>query len=244
MAIKGKGKTRGRQAARAPRRAPVEVKPPLFLRRGVQVSCAFVAGLLLMVLVVWITDGLRQQRADDKAATQASEQRAAGQKWKSQVEGALGKVGTLSPGQPPVVFSNLATAVSGLRKGDVPHGAAAVLTQAQADAKLAIDPLKNYDLTSQVRDIGMDEGQASWFLNSQTRIVEALELYEQAAKNAALAIDAPDDQRAALADSVAAIQTKAAQILREGWSDYTNALASVNIVETPPLTSLTGPSGP
>jgi ferric-dicitrate binding protein FerR (iron transport regulator) len=101
MAIKGKGKTKGRQPARAPRRAPVEVKPPFFMRRRVQVVLAFVAGILAMMLAVWITNGLRQQRADDKAATEAAQQRAAGQKWKTQVESEFGKIGTISPGAPP-----------------------------------------------------------------------------------------------------------------------------------------------
>jgi hypothetical protein len=247
MAIKGKGKTKGRQASRAPRRAPIEVKPPFFLRRRVQVSLAFVAGLLLMVFAVWVTNYLRQQRADDKAATQAAtqgpKQRAAGQKWKSQVEGALGRVGTLSPGAPPALFPDLATTIAALQKGHIPDGAAATLKKARADAKAALDPLKAYKLTDSVRDIGMDAEQVSWFLNSQTRIVEALELYEQVAANAALAIDAPDDQRAAIADGAAAIQDRASEILQDGWTDYNNALGSVQIVQSPPLTSLTGPTG-
>jgi hypothetical protein len=242
MAIKGKGKTRGRQPVRAPRRAPIVVKPPLFLRRWVQVCLAFVAGILVMMLVIWVTNGLRQQRDDDKAAAQASEQRAAGQRWKSQVEGALGKVGTLSPGAPPALFPDLATTIAGLQKGGVPDGAAAILKQARADAKLAIDPLRTYDLTGQIRDIGMDGEQVSWFLNSQTRIVQALELYAQAAANAILAIAAPDDQRAAIADAAAAIQDKASEILQGGWEDYQNALGAVQIFDSP-LTSLTGPSG-
>jgi hypothetical protein len=242
MAIKGKGKTKGRQPARAPRRAPIEVKPPFFLRRRVQVVVAFVAGFLAMMLVVWITDGLRTQRADDKAATEASQQRAAGQKWKTQVEGSLGKVGTLSPSAPPVLFPDLATTITGLQKGTVPDGAAATLKKTQADAKAAIDPLKAYKLSDSVRDIGMEEGQVSWFLNSQTRFVQSLELYQQAAVIAALAIDAPADQRAATADSASDLQAKASEILQDGWSDYQNALGSVQIFESP-LTSLTGPSG-
>lgn len=242
MAIKGKGKTKGRQPARAPRRAPVTVKPPFFVRRWVQISLALVAGFLLMVFVVWVTNYLRQERADATAATQASEQRAAGQKWKSQVEGALVKVGTLSPGAPPVLFPDLATTVSGLQKGKLPDGAAATLKKAQADAKLALDPLEKYVLTDQVRDIGMDEGQVSWFLNSQTRIVQALKLYEQAATQAVLAIAAPDDQRAAIANSAAAVQDRAAEIFQDGWGDYQNALGSVQILDDP-LPSLTGPTG-
>jgi hypothetical protein len=246
LAIKGKGKTKGRQMARAPRRAPVEVKQPLFLRRWVQVVLAFLAGLLLMVFAVWVTNYLRQERVDEQAATQASQQRAAGQKWKTQVEGALGKVGSISPGAAPAVFPDLAATISGLQKGTVPDGAKSTLEQAQADAKRARDPLKSFDLTGQVRDIGMGAEQVSWFLNSQTRIVQALELYTQAAADAELAIAAPDDQRAAIADAAAGVQATAAEILQQGWQDYQNALAAVEIAESPlvPLTGATGATGP
>ena len=181
MAIKGKGKTKGRQPARAPRRAPVEVKPPFFLRRRVQVTLAFVVGILVMLLAIWITNGLRKQNADEEATKQASQQRAAAEQWKTQVESSLGKVGTLSPGAPPAVFPDLATTITALQKGSVPDGAAATLRQAQADAKTAIDPLKAYKLSDQIRDTGMTEGQVNWFLNSQTRFVQSLELYSQAA---------------------------------------------------------------
>lgn len=242
MAIKGKGKTKGRQPARAPRRAPVEVKPPFLMRRRVQVLLAFVAGILAMMLAVWITNGLRQQRADDKAATEAAQQRAAGQKWKTQVESEFGKIGTISPGAPPALFPDLTTTIAALQKGNVPDGATSMLTTTQAGAKSAAANLKAYKLADSVRDIGMDEGQVSWFLNSQARYVQALQLYEQAAVIAALAVDAPDEQRADIADSAAAIQKEADAALQAGYSDYQNALASVQIFDSP-LTSLTGPTG-
>jgi len=243
MAIKGKGKTKGRQPARAPRRAPVEVTPPFFLRRRVQVSIAFIVGILVMMLAVWITNGLRQQRVDDKAATEASQQRVAGQKWKSEVEGAFGNVGTISPGAPPALFPDLATTIAALQKGKVPDGATSTLTTAQAGAKSSAAQLDSYKLADSVRDIGMDEGQVSWFLNSQARSVQALKLYEEAAVIAALAVDAPDAQRADIADSAAAIQKQAEAALQAGFNDYQNALASVQIFDSP-LTSLTGPTGP
>ena len=130
------------------------------------------------------------------------------------MESSLGKVGTLSPGAPPAVFPDLATTITALQKGSVPDGAAATLKQAQADAKTAIDPLKAYKLSDQIRDIGMTEGQVNWFLNSQTRFVQSLELYSQAAALAALAIDAPKDQRTAIADSASDLQGKASEILQ------------------------------
>jgi hypothetical protein len=49
MAIKGKGKTKGRAPAGAPRRTPVDVPVPFFLRRRVQVLLGFEKPLVAMV---------------------------------------------------------------------------------------------------------------------------------------------------------------------------------------------------
>jgi hypothetical protein len=243
MAIKGKGKTRGRQPVRAPRRAPVEVKAPFFLRRGVQLSVALIAGFLVMMLLVWVTNGLRQQRADKKTKTEASQGRAAAEKWKSSVEGALGTLGTTSPGTAPVLLTPIGTMITALQKGDVPKAAAATLQTAQDQAKAAADPLDAYKLVDQISGKGMSEGQVDWFLNSQKRIVQALELYRESAATAALAIDAKGGQRKAIAARALDIKATADAILKDGWSDYQNALASVGIVQTPTLTGLPGVTG-
>jgi hypothetical protein len=244
MAIKGKGKTRGRQPARAPRRAPVEVKTPLFLRRGVQISVAAIAGFLVMMLLVWVSNGLRQQRADKKATTEASQQRAAAEKWKSTMEGTLGTLGTLSPGTDPVLLSQIGTAITALQKGDVPKGAAAALQTAQDQAKAAADPLDAYGLVDQIGGKGMSSGEVDWFLNSQKRIVQALELYRESAALAALSIDATGGQRKAIAARALDIKAAADAILKDGWSDYQNALASVGIAQPPAVPGLPNATGP
>lgn len=244
MAIKGKGKTRGRQPTRAPRRAPVEVKAPFFQRRGVQVSSSIVASVLVMIFLIWVTNGLRQQRADKKAKTEASEQRAAAEKWKSIVEGALGSLGTITAGADPVLLSQVGTAITALQKGDVPKGVAGELQTAQGQAKSAADPIDAYALVDQITGKGMSEGQVDWFLNSQRRIVQALELYRESAATAALAIDATGAQRKAIAARALDIKATADAILKDGWSDYQNALGSVGIVQTPALAGLTGATGP
>lgn len=243
MAIKGKGKTRSRQPARAPRREPVEVKAPLFLRRRVQIAVALVAGFFLMMFLVWATNGLRKQRANKKATTEASQQRAAGERWKSTVEGALGTLGTLSPGTDPVLLTQIGTMITALQKGDVPKGAATTLRAAQDQAKAAADPLDAYKLVDQISSKGMSEGQVDWFLNSQKRIVQALELYRESAATAALAIDATGAQRTAIAARALDIKATADALLKDGWSDYQNALGSVSIVQTPALTGLPGLTG-
>ena len=175
--------------------------------------------------------------------TEASEQRAAAEKWKSTVEGALGPLGTLSPGTEPVLLSSLGSVITALQKGEVLKGAATALQDAQDQAKSAADPLHAYALVDQISGKGMSEGQADWFLNSQKRIVQALELYGESAATAALAVDATGAQRKAIASQALDIKATADEILKDGWSDYQNALASVNIVQTPALTGLTGPPG-
>lgn len=243
MAIKGKGKTRGRQPARAPRRAPVEVKTPFFLRRRVQIFVALIAGFLMMMFLVWATNGLRKQRADKMATTEASDQRTAAEKWKTTVEGALGTIGTLS-GAEPVLLSQIGTTITALQKGDVPKGTADTLQAAQDQAKSAADSLTAFGLRDQVGDKGMSTGQVEWFLNSQQRIVQALELYRESAATAALAIDATGGQRKAIAARALNIKVIADAILKDGWSDYQNALGSAGIVQAPSLTGLTGATGP
>lgn len=233
MAIKGKGRTRGRQVARAPRRAPIEVKPPFFLRRWVQVSLAFTAGILLMVLGVWVTNGLRQQRARDRAKADAADQRTAALRWQSEVEGALGKVGTLTPGAPPSVLPAIGDTIGALQKGKVPAGAAETLRTAREDARGAIDPIQAFALADDLRGKGFDQGEVNYFLNSQERLVEALQLYQRAAAIAARAAVARADERTAIAEQAAGVQASGDQILQEGWADYQQALFAGGIAQTP-----------
>jgi hypothetical protein len=233
MAIKGKGKTKSRPPARAPRREPVEVKPPFFMRRRVQVIGAFVAGILVVLLGVWVTNGLRQQSVDDQATADASKQRTAGLAWQSTVETAIGAIGTISPGAPPAILPTVGTTIAAIQKGNVPPDAAKTLQQAQDDAQGAIDAIKKVKLSDEVRDKGFSVAEVNYFLNSQTRLIEALQLYSRAAAVAAIAADASGDTQTALADEAASIQATADQILQEGWSDYEQALFSSGISQSP-----------
>lgn len=233
MAIKGKGRTRGRQVARAPRRAPIEVKPPFFMRRRVQVSLAFTAGILVMLLAVWVTNGLRQQGAKDRAKAEAAKQRTAALRWQTEVEGVLGKVGTLAPGAPPTLLPTIGPTIGTLQKGKLPPGAAASLKTAQGDAQGAIGPLQKFALADDLRGKGFDQGEVNYFLNSQKRLVEALQLYQRAAAIAARAAVAKADERRAIADQAAAVQATGDQVLQEGWADYQQALFAGGISQTP-----------
>jgi len=239
MAIKGKGKTKSRQPARAPRRTPVDVPPPFFLRPRVQAAIAFVAGVLVMILVIWVTNGLRAQHARSKTKTAASQQRTASLKWQSEVQTALGALGTLGQTPtPPTILSAIGTTIGGMQKGAVPKGAVSALTTASGQASTASDSLTKFDLRDAIANKGFDVGQVDDFLNSQTRFGDALQLYEQAAAIAILAAKDGGAQLKALASRAASVKTSADTLLKEGWTDYQNALADGGLAQTP-----LGPTG-
>ncbi len=214
-----------------------KVKLSVFDRVWVPVWLAFAGGVLLTLLLASVADVLPQHAANGVAGAHAAFRSASGSKWRDQIEAALGKVGSLSANAPPALFPNLTALISDLQKGQVPGGAVATLRHFQAEAKLAVDALDHYDLTGQVRGYGMSEGQASWFLNSQTRIVQALEIYKEATTTSILAIAAPRDRREAIAEIAGKIRIMAAGILRDGWIDYEDALRSVQISGSSPTTA-------
>ena len=236
MAIKGKGKTRTRQVARAPRHEPVEVKPPLLMRRWVRVVGAGVAGALIVMLVVWVTNGLRADRAKKDAVAQASSQRAAGLKWQSELEGQIRSAGgAVVPGSPtaPTMFTPVGDAISGLQRGDPPATAAKDLSTAQDQAKAASDALTKFALSDAIRSKGFDVATVNYFLNSQKLVAASFDLYREAAGLAALALDANGAQQKAVVTHAANVKASADALFQQGWSDYQQALYAAHISQTP-----------
>jgi hypothetical protein len=251
MAIKGKRKPKSKPVARAPKRAPVQVTPPWPRRRWVQVTAAFVVGLFVMTLFVWITNGLRQDRANADAAASASAQADAATKklkaataWQTAADGALSQVGTLNQGLPPTVFADMSAAIDTMdTKGTVPAGAEQTLTDAQAAAKKAVDTLTAFDLVGTIRNKGFNELQAAAFTNSKERMIEGLQLYGQAAEVAALAAKATDPAQAEKLSKVAAdLRDSAALVFNAGWQEYQSALRAGGVANIPagPIPGLPG----
>jgi hypothetical protein len=187
-----------------------------------------------MILLIWVTNGLRQQHARSKARSAASQQRAATLQWQREVEATLGKLGTLAQGPaPPTILSSIAAMIGGMERGTVPKGAVATLTTATSDASTAIAGLAKFALRDTVANKGFDVGQVDDFLNSQTRFQDALQLYQRAAAIAVLAAQAKGAQIAALATQAAGVKGSADKLLGEGWTDYQNALSDGGLVQTP-----------
>lgn len=244
MAIKGKGKTRSRPVARAPRRLPVEVKPAFFARRWIQISGALAGGVLLMVVLVWATNGLRTEHARNRHKADLVRERAAVQAWQGQVQAAIGKLGSASPGSQPAILPDLTTALASLGKGTVPGGAAQTLRTDAGNAQAAAGLLDKYDLVKQIRSKGFNVTQVNYLLNSQTKMVEGLQLYVQAATLArgAVAAKGPGAVKAAAAQATA-VQKLAEKIFNEGFSDYSQVLPTVGLFQQPQAPSIPGLGG-
>src|SRR2546421_6886850 len=119
MAIKGKGKTKPRAVTRAPRPVPVKVKPHFFGRSWVQLTVAVIAGMGLVLLLVWVTNGLRREQHTKEAAARRLEVAKVIKQWKTTVDGAVSKVNdgaAAAQTGAPTIFPNLSTAIDSLAK--------------------------------------------------------------------------------------------------------------------------------
>ena len=117
MAIKGKGKTKPKQPARAPKRGPVPVPKPFAQRTWVRVMASFIAGVFLVSMCWWVWEGLDKNRNQKAAAADLSQQQQAIAAWKATLEATLSTVGQVQGAAPPQVAPTLAPAIDAIAKG-------------------------------------------------------------------------------------------------------------------------------
>lgn len=237
MAIKGKNRTKNRtkHVARAPRREPVVVKPPLFNRRWVQITAAFVVGFFVMMLLVWVTNNLRADRISNDADAAASKRRTAATAWQAEVESETGKIGTAGQqGGPPTVFESMSTALDGMKKGKPPKDAAVTLKSASDDAAAFVSALTKFDLTTTITNHGLSALQATTFTDSKDRLITSIGLYQRAADVGAQALEATGSQADALTTIAVGLRDSAQTQLQQAWTDYTEALVAGGIYVSAP----------
>jgi hypothetical protein len=233
MAIKGKTKTKGkRPQARAPRREPVPIPKPVYARRWIQVTAAFLLGVGVLLFAAWVRGNLRNDRARDKAAQDLATQRQVVQEWKGVVERQIGTVGQIQTGtpQPPVVASAVTSALTTLANGQDRGVTAKTLSQTRTALKGAAHQIETYALSEAVAGKGFGGGPAEFLLTSQTDLASALHAYEDAARLAMLALAADTDLRKDIAAAAQDVATRAAGLLQTGWNQYQNALGSVQLL--------------
>jgi hypothetical protein len=235
MAIKGKGRTRARQPIRAPRREPVAVPVPFMRRRGVQLTAAFIAGLLVFWGGIWLTNGLRAERASEEEQAAELRRRQAGAAWNDLVKEQIGTIGSFTEGRPPVILPQVAEGLRQLGKANPPEGVADDLETAAADAKEAADAIAGFDLIGTLRDKGFDQVAILRFIAARDALVTTIELSRQAALLGAVAADLEGSERDDVLEQAEAALAQADIALQRFYQEHTEAMAAAGTRQAPSL---------
>jgi hypothetical protein len=235
MAIKGKGRTRTRQPIRAPRRGPVPVPLPFARRKGVQLTAAFVAGLLVFWGGIWLTNGLRAERTNEEERVAALRRRQAGAAWNDLVKEQVGTIGTLQEGRPPVILPEVRDGLRELGRADPPKETASDLQTAAADAKEVAGTIAGFDLTGTIRDKGFDEAAVLRFIAARDELVSAIDLTRKAALLGVVAADLEGRERIEVLEQAEALLVDVDTAVGRFYQDHTAAMSAAGIVQQPTL---------
>lgn len=244
MAIKGKGRSKSKPAARAPKRAPVAVPIPFTQRRWVQRTAFFILGVLVVSGFVWLMNGLRKNDAESQATNVASSKRTAAQAYRSAVEDAVGTVAVVTPGVPPAAFAEMGDTLQQMKQGTPPDDAADVFATASKDAAAAAAAITKYDVGTKIDDKGFIATETIAFTDSSQQIVQALRLYQHAADVGKVAAESSGPEAQQLTDVAQGLFDDAQTMMTQGWSSFLSALSAGGIVDPPANAGIPGlPTG-
>jgi hypothetical protein len=227
VAIKGKSrsKAKGKQVSRAPRREPVRVKPPFFMRRWVQITTSAVAGALAVLLVFWVVRGLHNDRATNEKNAANAKRVAAASKWETAVGGALSPVATQGQsGAPPNLFVGLGPSLAALAGGTAPKGTAASIKKVTDGVTTASAALAKFNLATTMKDQGFTAAEINSFIYAQALIDQSLTLYGKSAASAKLALAAQGGARKQLAAAALADLESGTALFQQGWQGLLEGL--------------------
>lgn len=224
MAIKGKGKTRAKQVARAPRREVVPVKPPFAQRTWVKATAAFIAGVFLVSMCWWVWENLDQDRNAQKAADARTQQQQTIQAWRTELQTDLADVAQVQGGSVPQIATAVQPALDALGKGNDPGVTAADMRTLAGQLDGAADKLAKFSIADAITDHEdvFTKDQVQVMTAAHAEIVAALRSFAVAATLTSLAIAAPEDQQDLVAAADEAMKT-GQDLLTSGWTKYANA---------------------
>jgi hypothetical protein len=230
MAIKGKGRTKTRQVARAPRREPIKVKTPFFTRRWVQLAGAALAGAAVILLSFWVFNGLTKDHKATTTAAQARSKLQAADKWRALVQSSLAGISTQNQGAPPSMLPDASAVTVALSKGQkLSASAQAVLDKASLQAKKTAAALEAFDIAGTISGKGFSADAAQAFIDSKYDMVQALGLYSQSADLSVKALQATGAERKDLAKMAVTLRASADSLFGQGWNAYSNAMNAAGI---------------
>jgi len=222
MAIKGKGRTKAKQPARAPRRAAVPVKRPFAQRTWVKATAAFIAGVFLVSMCWWVWENLDKDRNAKAAANAQAQQQQAIGAWKAQLESSLANVAQVQGAALPQVAPTLQPALDALSKGTDPGVTASDMDTLAGQLGDAATKLVKFKLTDAIRDHGFTVDQTEAITGAEAEIVAALRSFQVAAQLTSLAVSTPGQQDKLVAAANQAAST-GQELLISGWTKYSNA---------------------
>jgi hypothetical protein len=222
MAIKGKGKTKPKQPARAPRREPVPVKPPFAKRTWVKMTAAFIAGVFLLSMCWWVWENLDQDRNAKAFANAQAQQRQAISAWTAELQADLANVAQIQGGAVPQIATTIKPALDALQQGKPPQTTAKDMDTLAGQLGDAAKKLGTFQVSEAIKDHGFTADQAEGITAAQTELLGAIQAYHVAAQLTSLALSTPGQQDAVVAAASESLDT-AQQLLTSGWTKYANA---------------------
>ncbi len=242
MAIKGKSKPKSgaKPVTRGPRPAYVPVRTPLLQRRAFWYT---VLGVIVLASALGIWYGLAKQRTNDREAALARSLRHAATSYRQEVDPIVQSLGTPSPPSSISMFPEFTAAVGAVVDGtSAPADLASIATSTAEAAKTAASKLGQVKGVELVSGKGFDEPTVLYVINSKSRMVQGLKLYEQAALLAEDASAATGDQGVELAKRANEILGVANGVFGDGYQDYIEIQFRAGIYQ-PVSTGLPGPTG-
>ena len=220
MAIKGKSKPKGgaKPVTRGPRPTYVPVHTPLMRRRS---FWYMVLGVVVLASAIGVWYGLEQQRQTDRDEALAKSLRDVATQYQQQVDPIVTSIGTPVAPSGIDVFPEFGTAVSSIADGQGDPANLEPIARATAEAaKSAAEDLDAIKAVELVAGKGFQQHAVLYVINSKSRMVQALKLYEQAALLSETAATATGDHATELAKRASQIVTLAQGIFGDGYQDY------------------------
>ncbi len=247
MAIKGKSRSRGgrtKAVTPGPRPAYVPVKRPWWRKRG------FWVGVLVVLLVasaagIWY--GVAKSMTKDREQALQQRMRQAGTQYKQLVEPLVSGLGEAIPPTGFNVFPKFSTTIDQFEKKAISAKDAQDAAKSTAvQAKLAYEKLNGIDAAAIVRDKGFQRDFVLFFINSKSKMITGLKLFEQAAQLVVQATQLEGDARDQLMADAKSIAGIAKATFDDGYADYVEvqAAAQVLVASGPIPPQVPGGAGP
>lgn len=233
MAIKGKKKTRSRRPKpAAPKQAIVVPKKRFLSRRWVQVCMASVVALAVGLGFGY---GFGKQSDTSRKAEIKDKERKAATAYRDGIEEALEGVGTQDPSTGNlVVFPELTSAASELRRAGSDASVAKIATESAAKAKSAAKKISEIDLAELVgADSGLPAAFSAPLFESQGDMSNAIEIYKEVAISLERAVQSEGSVRAGFAASAKRLAELGSDAFADGYEDYISVQIEAGIYRPP-----------